>query len=381
MRHEVYIHVQGHRIEGWQGYAITVDITSFSDTFDLTIAAPTRDLYELCRPDSEVDVFIDDVKVLNGFIGKRHLHVSRGQGTQLTISGRDRAGRLVDESMPLTTFDGLTLEDLARAAVRPWFPSVVFSNARNRALLRGRRAEKAAARGEPPIAARNPHAQRKVDPGESRAQVLQHWLAEARLLGWASADGREFIIGLPNYSQEPQFVFFAPRPNSDRAEFGNLLSWDVEDSVDERYSQIIAYGAFRGDSANYSRSVMENSSIAKNGPGPDGIGRDFQHRKVLIISDDGIKNRRQAQEVVDREMAQRDSTGRVVRAQAKGHAQAVNTRSTPALFAPDLVSLFVEEATGQTGRYLVTGVTYRGDRSASQITDLVLVPEGTVLTQ
>jgi prophage tail gpP-like protein len=378
--HSVSVQVNGYTIERWLRYVIRTDMLAPADDFDLEIGPVTQELYELVPPDSAIEVFIDGTKILTGFIDERR-RVGGRQGSTLQITGRDRGGRLVDESMPLTSFSGMDLESLANVAIGLWFPEVTFSNAANRDLVRGRRGRKASPNSEPAIVFDRSKAPKKVEPGETRWQTLLNWLEPAKLLGWSTAAGDAFVIGLPNYDQEPQFAFFCPKKSSKRASLGNVLDWEIVESVADRYSEITVTGTCRGDATNYSRNLLKNTGVAQNGTGLHGTGADFEHSKQLILADDAVKSVSDADDRAEREMAVRDASAEVISVTLPGHGQRHKRTSEPTLYAFDTVCTFEDEEISLEGRYLIAAVEFRCGRDEAEVSTLTLVPEGTVLTQ
>lgn len=377
--HNVAIRVGNTLLEKWVNYSIELDMLTAADGFHLELGRPTRAVYNLCSPDAPVQVVLDDTVVVTGFIDDREYSVERGDAV-LRISGRDKAGRLADESSPLLEFRSLGIQQLAEQVVSPWFTKVTLQNTRNRALLRGHYAPKLKVSSEPAIfsGASGHKSEKKVAPGETRWHVLASFLEEARLLAWSSADGKEFIVGLPNYEQEPSFTFFIPKENSDRAGDANVLGYSRVDSVADRYSAVVACGAGKGNSAAYSDRVTKRRGVAANGPGPDGIGKDFQQRKVLMVSDDDVRSEDQAAVRAEREMAERDAHGKKVSLKVRGHSQR-RTDGAEVLYAPDTMALVDDETTGKAGLWLITGVTFTHNRTEGEIAQLELVPEGTLL--
>ena len=108
-------------------------------------------------------MLIDDITVLRGFIDERLVPEEAG-ADYIQVVGRDRAGRLVDESAPGLIFAGLDMFTIARQLVSPWYPTVVASNARNRLVTRGR-GVKAKAGGEPIIIKNKKIDGSRLEPG------------------------------------------------------------------------------------------------------------------------------------------------------------------------------------------------------------------------
>jgi len=344
------------------------DMLELADPFDLELPF-SKDVWAASAPDTQVSIHIDDSRVLTGFIDDRAKGGSKGNGSTIRINGRDKGGRLVDESAPLITFAGLGIEDLARDIVAPWFDAVSLSNARNRALIKGRGRRSAAVSREPVIDT-GKNVQRKVNPGETRAQVLVYFLELAGLLGWSTADGREFIVGLPNYSQAPQWRFQWDLDGDTT----NVESHDYRESVAERYSTITVCGSSKGSKANYAGNVRKRAT-ADEAPGV------FQRPKRLIISDHDVNSIAVARDRVQREMRLRDARGRELSLMAPGFGQAAGgSEGEPvAIFAFDTVGRWEDLEADIRGEYLLTRCHFQTDKQGGQWTQLDLVPVGTEL--
>jgi len=382
--HKVSVRAQGQVIENWTSYELDFDMLQPVDTFSLQLGpldAAGEDfgnVWDLCAPDSEVEILVDGVRVMKGLIDERE-GACDDQQDVLSIVGRDYTGRMVDESMDLVSFAGLGIEELAKRCAGPWFSAVSLSNAVNRGLITGKaRGAKGGKAYKEPDIPRDERRYRKVEPGETRWAVLEYFLRELGLLAWSAADGETLIVGLPNYEQEPTFSLYHPRAGSPRAAEGNVLRLRRKDSVGDRYSRIVAVGANPGDAVNFGARTTKRRGSASNGAGDHGIGKDFQRRKVLLIADDAIKNDTQAQVRADREMAERDAAGLELVASVDGHGQLVSGARRSTLWACDTMVQVESEKLRVKGRYLVTRVSMRGD-SENETTELTLVPKGTKL--
>lgn len=412
LEHKVTIVSGVYSIEGWQTYDITNDMLSPADAFSLAVGPTTPELWRALAKDSEVQVFLDDTRILTGFIDRRAGSSSKRTGSSISISGRDRGGRLVDERMPLISFGGLGIADLAKRCADPWIPNVALSNATNRRLISGGGAVGRVS-GEPLVDvnlsngqsvtvprsvagakstgnkaqdeailllsqdAKRAEARRKVRPGESRWQVLAHFLEEAKLLAWSSADGKTLIVGQPNYQQEPTFTFFHPGPGSIRADESNVESLEVVDDCGEMYSKIICLSETHDD---FDDAVTRVSGEAVDGPGPDGTGKHLQHPKVLIVTDNDVKTRKQAIARAERELAERAAAGHELVITVRGHGQRRAGAARPTLYAFDLMARVESEEFEIKGDYLITRVRFSCSKEQGPTTELRLVPKGTVLT-
>lgn len=359
-------------LEDVEAFELTNDMLELADAFSLQ-SRFDRELWLAARPDTKVELFIDDVRVLSGFIDDVERPLGGGG---LRISGRDRGGRLLDESAPLQSFEDLDLKAFVQVMTGRWFTSISFSNAENRALIRGRGRRLARVAGEPIFTGKR--IKKKVEPGETRAGALEHVFEEAEVLGWSSADGDTFVVGKPNYQQEPQFYFFLPGPGSSRSSEGNVRDGTFRRSVGERYSVVEAVGASKGDGTRYGPNVTRKRGIVYDGPEADGTGGDFAHEKWLIVSDGDIDSPEEARIRAEREKAVRDATGEELEIVARGFGQPYRGEGPPVIYAFDTIVHWEDEEAQVKGDYLITRVRFqKSGRGESTI--LSAVPKGTEL--
>lgn len=134
--HEIRVVAAGKEVVGWQDYDINVDMLQPADSFSIPVRF-TREAWDLLRPDQAVAVYVDDTRILSGFIDSRRKTSSRDGGTVIQIEGRDKTGRLVDESASLFSYGGLKIKELAEELCGDLFERVTLVNAPNRFLTRG----------------------------------------------------------------------------------------------------------------------------------------------------------------------------------------------------------------------------------------------------
>jgi prophage tail gpP-like protein len=430
--HEISVASLGFHVPGWKNYSITQDILQPANQFQLEVRF-TREAWDALPRDAEIEVFVGDVGILSGFIDDRAKVPDRSAGTQLQITGRDRTGRMVDESSPLFRYGGKDLktiaEDLAGVRDNPQlFSAVRFENKNNRSLLRNVRARQSKFNREPlrallpvpsffstaapivavPIATlellagvagaaieaapkqRPPlidpgiftgkDAPKRVEPGSSRWEVLELFLREARLLAWSSGDGDDLIIAPPNYAQDAQYFFYEAGYDSRNRDQTNC-SITVNESNGERYSMITAVGSARGSDADYGSNITKHRATVFDNPNEkiNGVGASFRRRKALLITDDSIRSQKTAIERAEREQQQRDANLLELVISVPGHSQ-IYSGEEPTLYAVDTIAHVVDEDTGIDDLFYVTSVTYTHSRDEGTRTELRLVPRGTFLS-
>lgn len=382
-KHSVAVRVGQKVLEGWSDYTIECDMLHPADSFQLQLGGGTKEAWDLCKPDTQMQVLIDDTVMMSGRIDRRLRRGDRS-GSALWISGRDRSARLVDESMELRSFANLTIADLVVECAKPWFTKVIFTNAANRDAVRGKNARKARAKNEAALSVYDPAAiwgkkrERRVNPGEFRWTVIRRHLEEVGLIAWSTADGTALVVGQPNYNQEIQYRFFASAPGTDRAGETNVNSFSYAEDIGERYSQVTCVGSGRGDHASFAVDV-QHGAIVTNGPGPFGTGKDFLEPKRYVIADDKVTNKKLGEIRAQREMAERDASGKKLTLSVDGHGQFLDATHPETLFAFDTLASWEDEEFGIRGTYLLTTIRFSHSRQSGETTEIELVPKGTLL--
>lgn len=365
---------EGKTIEGWTDYELSCSMVEPADTFTLSRAF-TLEAWKLCKPDTRVRISIDGVVQIDGFIDERERDVAAGT---IKISGRDKIGRLVQTSIPTVSgFDGLMLDAAVKKLAAPWFTEISFSDTRNRRVRRGK-GGKAPAGSEPAIfnvsgKLDEEHAG-KVDPGEMCWTMIEQLCSSVSLLCWSAGDGRELIIGKPNYQQAVQYLIRHSRTGPQTIK-GMVLT----ESVQDRYALIEQHGTGTGDDEDYGDNVTSYLGKSLDGPNADGTGRDFQHPKRLALSQSALEDNREAGRAAQREMNRRSFKRSQLVVQVALHGQRY---SSPlyTLFAPNTLARVVDEELQTDTTWLIYAVKFKGAREAGETTELRLIPRGTVFT-
>lgn len=365
--HAVRVVVDGKQVDGWTEYEISQGMRMPADAFSMSRPFD-RAAWDLLAPDRPIKVLIDDVVVLTGFIDDSDKTDSGND--QITITGRDKVGRLVQESAPGVSFKGLTERELVKRLASPWFTAVT-GNARNRNVVRGR--GRKAPVGDEPIKL-DVRGGTLIEPGQTRWAAIEELLRQSGHLCWSSGDGRELILGTPNYNQAIQWSVFHPGEQSLRGKEGNALGFGVKRSTGDRYSRIVVVGTGSGTAANYGPAVVARYGEAKDNPmTPDGDGTTFSAPKRLVMVDD-VGSRAEATSLAKREMARRALDAARITAQLPLHGQRSSTALT--LFALDTLARVEDEVTGLRGTYLVEALTFSSSRDGGQRTKLEMIPKG-----
>lgn len=369
--HRVTVTIGNEEIDGWIDYEIMNSMVEPADGFQLSRPFD-KDAWKLCKPDSRVRVSVDGTPVLDGFIDDR---TRSAKANTIAISGRDRSGRLVQESIPTVTgFDGLLLTDAAKKLASPWFTTITLSDARNRSLRRGK-GHRAAAGSEPAFfkvtgKLDEEHAGR-VDPGEMRWNVLEQLCSSIGVLCWSSADGRELVIGEPNYSQEVQYLLRHSLTNG-----STVKDLVLRESVRDMYATIEVHGGGVGTDDDFGDNVASFIGTAKEGPNGDGTGKSLQFPKRLVMTQTALQSNAEATRAAQREMKRRSFQARQATATVPLHGQLVaGTQLT--LYAPNTLARIIDDEIELDETWLIYALRLRASRREGETTEIMLVPSGT----
>lgn len=371
-RHEVRVVVEGQTIDGWTEYEIATSMIEPADGFTMRRPFDPR-LWGILRRDARVRVMFDGAPVLDGFIDGRRKRSKEGT---IEIRGRDRAGRLVQESAPRITYEGLELTEAIRRLADPWFTKITLTDARNRSLRMGKGRRRVPAGNEPIIVKRSASGAGKVQPGTMRWAIIEELCSQAGLIAWSSADGRELFVGRPNHGQAPSFHILKARAALSGLS-SNCIDLQYDEDNGDRYSLIGVVGTGGGTERDFGMAVSSRRAIARdNDDAPDGTGRDFIYPKRLLMPEAQFTSIRDADRVAEREMMRRNFRAATWEATMRDHGQWYGP--APTIYAPNTVAMITDEDFDppMEETAMITACTYRRAR-AGDTTTIELVPTGT----
>jgi prophage tail gpP-like protein len=388
--HEVVFTVEGRRLRTPLSYSLDVDLLQPTDAISATFPLDLK-TWEACPLDGIVEVAIDGVPVVTGFVQSKS---DQGSGT-FALECQDRCSRLVNESITGTQLRVAgRLSDTVLRIVRPWFDTVLFSNAQDRQLRRGR-GKLARASREPALTVQEALAlNQTIGPGTKRWEALEQVTRPLQLLAWSSADGKALVLARPNYDQAPQYEFV------ETPSYSNVTAMTLQASVSGRYSMIETAGTgvppgvspppriatYAGEKP--PRFVAQGTvAAAFDHDAPDGTGGDFRYRQRLFVPTNHVSASESQLEAI-RTMARGKARARTIEVTAAGHGQVLEGASSATLYAPDTLATVRKEietapdddtpAVLVDDVFYVTRVSFRGGRD-DETTTLSLVPVGTLL--
>lgn len=97
MSSDLFLRVDGYDLEGWTSVSVSRSLDDIADSFDLELASKlsSKPPPVTIGDGSECQIYYGDEQVLSGYIDTYNLSYDSGS-TSLTVSGRSRAGDLVD---------------------------------------------------------------------------------------------------------------------------------------------------------------------------------------------------------------------------------------------------------------------------------------------
>lgn len=367
-RHKISVLIDGYEIGGWTTYSIKCSMLVPASQFSLSRTWDSF-AWDICRPDSEVVVCVDGVAVITGWIDDR----SDEDVDVLEISGRDKVGRLVQESSPAFVFAGQSPRQLIGKIAAPWFTVAVDDNDRNRRVTRGKKGKIAQA-GTVALK-RTKKTGARVEPGQTKWAAIEELLKQTGEVAIPSGDGKELIVFRPtDQAQEPQYHFFQPAPGSRRTAEGNCKireRW----SVGDLYSRIDVVGSGVGTANTYGVSVNARSGVAKDFASTvDGDGDKLQRPKKLLLIE-SVRNIAEAGEFANREMDRRAMGYLRIDVEAPMHGQRVAGGRDVTLFALDTIASVENEKTRTRGPYRIVELDFTTSRADGETTKIALIPE------
>ena len=332
---DVALTVGGREYTGWKSARVTRGIESIAGTFELEVFDGVG---WPVRGGDECSVLVAGEVVLTGYVDRRSAAIS-GTDSRLTVSGRDRAGDLVDCSADLPSGEIWNVDPLAfaRKVAAPFGVPV--------ALQRGVRAEQSTGKVS-------------IDPGESAFDAIDRVCRLAGLLPVSDGRGGLVLTRAGTATATSAIV-----------EGENLLSASVDSDVTGRFARYVVLGqASGGDDFDVEASVTVRAEARDAG-----VKRSARR---LVVRGEGNLTRAQAKRRAEWEATSRAARGDAYTVTVQGWTQAdgsvwpINARVRVA--CPRL---------GVDEDLLIFRATYSIDPSMGTVTELQLMRPDAFLPQ
>lgn len=225
----VVLEVAGRRIENFTRYRVESDLFVADDAFSFTLEDPGVAI----DPGMRCKLYINGVLEMNGIID-RVKDGYKKTGTDLTISGRDLMGLLVDSHVGTGQTDkNITLKALAADLLK----DVPFINRKGIIYGKGNKFAVTETDSDPFEIEK---AQR--EPGRSKFDVLKQHAMERGLYFWCQPDGT-FVFGQPVRTGSTLFSIVNRRGSQE----SNVLESDRTRDFSKRYRTVTVIGQQQGE--------------------------------------------------------------------------------------------------------------------------------------
>ncbi|WP_423197455.1 Putative phage tail protein [Cupriavidus sp. H19C3] len=263
----------GGKVHGtWTKYEVDSDLMIPADAWQVELGMPAGQFPPIVEEGALTEVRIGNDTVMTGRIDEINHTVSKGTN-DLSISGRDGAGVLVDCSSPIFTAKLATLAEITANVIKPLGLTKIRIDADKTAVT-----EKI-----------------NVEPGDTAWDTLVHAAEANGLWPWFEPDGT-LVVGGPDYSKPPVASLIMNR----NGRGNNLISLAHTRSMCDRYSEVTVLGQSHGTAVetgqNAIRATVQDQSVKLYRPkvvtDHDAINRETaRSRARKIISDSRLKGR------------------------------------------------------------------------------------------
>ncbi|WP_439258307.1 phage baseplate assembly protein [Lonepinella sp. BR2271] len=206
---EIVVEIDGKQHKNWASYDIDSDFLIPADAFSFELGKGSDDNVVADYSGQSALVKINGETVLTGIIDSVQHEISK-QGRRLSLSGRDRAGILLDCSAPQVNVKGLTVLAAVKKLVEPLGITQVKLKAESNPTL-----DKV-----------------DIEVGESAWDAIIHCANSAGLHCWFEPEG-VLVVGGADYSSPPVATLCCSK-NGDRNNFSQAsLMFDVSQQFSE----------------------------------------------------------------------------------------------------------------------------------------------------
>lgn len=329
----VSILIDGKVHQQWESYDIESDLMVPADAWHVSIGLGANQLPDFVMPWSEVVVKIGNDVVLNGRVDEISDDIDK-TSHQLSISGRDRAGVLVDCAAPIFVTRQSSLSEIVAKVVRPLGITKIKIDA-------------ASTRTREKI---------NVEPGDKAWDVLQN-VAEANgLWPWFSPDGT-LVIGGPDYSAAPVASLVMRRSGKGN----NIESLTRVRNIINQYSQVTVLGQTHGTELEQGKNAL--SATAKDSTAT--------FSRPLIVVDHECDSTSVALDRARKLLADSQLSSFTLIAKVQGHRT-----ESGVLWQPGQRVNILSEPHGVNGTFFIMARRFTGGRSQGTFTELTLKQDG-----
>lgn len=304
------LRVGGQLFAGWKAVNIRAGIEQMAGTYELAITErwPQQPKDWVIPPGELCEVLIGDDVVISGYVDA--VAVTYDANTHdIKVTGRDRAGDLVDCSAPAKAFSGQTFEQIATALCAPFGVEVFDETVNGKKLTR--KQKKAGKKGTPPkksrVAGHVPKA--ATQNGETVHKTLEKLARCEGLLMVSDGEGG-IILTRAGMAGNCETVL----------EFGkNILRASFEHSHAALFSEITVKGqaCAAGDSKFDVQKASPKGSV-KRAAGAKTANSEITRFRPLIIVAETQADAKRCQQRAEWEASNREAKARKVTVTVQG---------------------------------------------------------------
>lgn len=304
------LRVGGQVYGGWKSIIITTGIEQLAGKFELSITErwPEQPKNWEIRKGEACQVEIGDDIVITGYVDVVSVSYD-AQRHDIKVTGRDRAGDLVDCSAPSTTFTGQTLLQVAEVLCKPFNIEVFDETVGGKKLTT--KQKKAGKKGTPPkkvrVAGKVP--KQACQNGETIFKTLDKMARNDGVLLVSDREGG-LVITRAGMAGECETVLENGK---------NIKEGSLEDSAAALFSEITVKGQAAAPGAN--RFDVLNSApkghVARKGGAVTGNSQVTRYRPLIIIAEQQADAKR-CQQRAEWEASSREAKARKVNITVQG---------------------------------------------------------------
>jgi prophage tail gpP-like protein len=366
----IRLRVNGKEYSGWKTARVTRGIEAISNGFDLSVSDRwgSREAPWSIYEEDQCTVLLGDTVVITGYVDRRSLSYGPEEHT-LNVSGRDKAGALVDCSALPKAWEhkAISVIDLARKLCEPFGISVsmdpsvsakvvTFAVGKSSKSVSAGKTGKVSGLGVP-----KPAGKFTIDPGESAFDVLDR---ACRLAGVLPVSDGQGGVTLTRAAQA--------RCGTELVQGVNILAASADFDAVARYRRYIVRGQRQATDDDWGLSAAAVSAEAQD----ETVSRS---ERVLLIRPDGNITSESAKMRAGWEAKVRAARGDSVTATVQGWAQADGS-----LWPVNALVRVRSPWLGVDGDMLITQAVHSVDDGSGTTTQLTLkrpdafIPEPTV---
>lgn len=350
----------GAELQWWDSYSVNSDFMTPSDGWSLSLGGDSywTDIVSLVQPDSKVQIWVDGVQILTGFVDIVRTESSASTGVRVNVQGRDMLRPLIKANIhPGFSLKGLTVAQMVEKVVEKYYreprPTVYYDSAAERTVLGLSGAFTPKDRSA---------AQKKVidfcaaHPNEGAFEFLARNLRRFGLWLWATPDGNLVVSG-PTYDQAPAYDII--RRKGERG-IGYLSSTYTQD-----HSTLPSFIEVRGKA-----TAKEWDKATVRATASDLGVSDVYFNEPLYVQHDQAETQEQAQAFALQELTRLQENSRVYETTSVDHRD----QTTGNIFAINTVASVEDDFCHVRERMWVSSVTFNKSVSSGTTTSLKLLP-------